>query len=393
MKLHHRSRRSTSIRVESLAKRFRVSSANSKVVRYAVVGLGHIAQVAVLPAFAHAKRNSRLVALFSDDKTKLKELGKRYKVPMLGSYHEYDSFLRTKQIDAVYIALPNSMHREFTVRAAKAGVHVLCEKPLGVTAQDCETMIAACRKNRVKLMTAYRLHFEKSNLEAIKVLRSGKLGEVRYFNSIFSMQARSPNIRLDSEKGGGPLRDLGIYCINAARYLLGEEPTEVLAMTASGKDKRFREVEEMVGATLRFPGERLANFICSFGANDAGRYEVAGTKGKLTMDNAYEYVAPMEMEITVDDKTQSRTFEQRDQFAPELIYFSDCVLRNRDPEPSGTEGLLDLKIIDAIYRSARISKPVKISAARKRQRPSLRQEIKRPPVKKPELVNAQAGSR
>jgi glucose-fructose oxidoreductase len=293
----------------------------------------------------------------------------------------------------VYVALPNSLHRDFTVRAAKAGVHVLCEKPLGVTVQDCEAMIAACKQNEVKLMTAYRLHFEKSNLEAIKLVRSRRLGEVRYFNSIFSMQARSPNIRLDKEKGGGPLRDLGIYCINAVRYLFGQEPTEVLAMTATGKDQRFREVEEMVSATLRFPGQRIANFICSFGATDAGRYDVVGTKGKLTMDNAYEYVAPIEMEIAIDGKTQRRSFQQRDQFAPELVYFSDCILRDREPEPSGLEGLLDLKIIEAIYRSAKMSKPVKMTPARKNKRPSSRQEIQRPPVKKPELINARAGSR
>src|SRR5579862_1228656 len=166
-------------------------------VRYAVVGLGHIAQAAVLPAFKHATRNSRLAALFSDDEEKRRELARRYRVAIEAPYKDYDEVLRQGQIDAVYICLPNSMHCDFAVRAARAGVHVLCEKPLAVTEAECQKMIDACEKHRVKLMTAYRLHFEKSNLEAIEILKSGKIGRARYFNSIFSMQAKAPNIRLE----------------------------------------------------------------------------------------------------------------------------------------------------------------------------------------------------
>ena len=216
--------RSISNRI-SANRRFRVpdKERRSGKIRYGLVGLGHIAQVAVLPAFGHAKRNSEVVALFSDDPAKQKELGRRYRIQDVLSYDDYDSYLESGNLDAVYIALPNNMHRDYTVRAARAGVHVLCEKPLAVTERECQEMIDACRRHNVKLMTAYRLHFEKANLEAIKVLRSGKLGDLRYFNSIFSMQAREPNIRLAADKGGGPLRDLGVYCINAARYLFGAE--------------------------------------------------------------------------------------------------------------------------------------------------------------------------
>jgi Predicted dehydrogenases and related proteins len=361
-------------------------------VRYAVVGLGHISQVAVLPAFKHASRNSKLVALFSDDPVKRRELGRKYNISTVGSYDDYDRCLQRGEIDAVYIAEPNSLHCEFTVRAARAGVHVLCEKPLAVTEKECRKMIDVCRKARVRLMTAYRLHFERANLEAVKIAQSGKLGEIRYFNSIFSMQAQAPNIRLQNKMGGGPLYDLGVYCINAARYLFRDEPTEVLAMTATGSDKRFREVEEMAGAVLRFSGERLATFICSFGAADAATCEIVGTRGLLRMNNAYEYVMPIEMQLNIGGKEQSREFSRRDQFAPELIYFSDCILKNKVPEPSGEEGLNDVRIIQAIHRSAQSSKPVRLPALKKKSRPSLKQEIKRPPVRKPEIIHSKSPS-
>jgi len=370
----------------------RLRKEQSSIVRYAVVGMGHIAQIAVLPAFKHARSNSRLVALFSDDQAKRRELGRRYHISQVATYNDYDRFLQRGEIDAVYIALPNAMHRDFAVRAAQAGVHVLCEKPLALSERDCRDMIAACQRNSVKLMTAYRLHFEKSNLEAMKIVRSGRIGELRYFNSIFSMQARMPNIRLEREMGGGPLWDLGVYCINAARYLFRAEPLEVLGVTASGRDKRFREVEEMAAVTLRFGNERLANFICSFGATDAATYEIVGTKGRLTLHNAYEYAAPVEMHVAIGEKQEVRHFAMRDQFAAELLYFSDCILRNREPEPSGLEGLADVRIIEAVYRSVRNRKPVKLAALAKQQRPSLRQEIRRAPVKKPALVKVKSGS-
>ncbi len=374
-------------------KPFPTSVRQNKKVRYAVVGLGHIAQVAVLPAFKHAAKNSELVALFSSDDAKRHELGRRYHVPLLSSYDEYDSILRGGQIDAVYIAEPNSLHCDFTVRAANAGVHVLCEKPLAVTEEECQRMIDACKRNNVKLMTAYRLHFEAANLEAVRIVNSGKIGLPRYFNSIFSMQATSGNIRLQKKLGGGPVYDLGVYCINAARYLFQDEPIEVEAMTASGKDKRFHEVEEMAGAVLCFPEDRLASFVCSFGSADTADYQVVGTKGVLRMKNAYEYASKVEMSITVDDKTQHREFAKRDQFGPELVYFSDCILKNKEPEPSGIEGLNDIRVVRAIYESAKNGTRIKLNNARKIQRPSKRQEIRRPPIDEPEIIRARSASR
>ena len=363
-----------------------------KRVRYAVVGLGHIAQVAVLPAFAHATENSELVALVSDDPNKLEKLGRRYKVKARYSYAQFEQCLRSGEVDAVYIALPNHLHREYTERAAQAGVHVLCEKPMAVTEEDCLAMIRAAEENGIKLMVAYRLHFEAANLKAIDLVQSGKLGDARLFDSVFTMQVKEGDIRLNPrELGGGPLYDIGVYCINAVRNLFGAEPMEVVAFSANNGDPRFQQCEETTSAILRFPGrERLASFTVSFGAADVSNYRVVGTKGDLVMDPAYEYADELKQRVTVDGRTRERTFAKRDQFAPEIISFSECILSGAPPEPSGWEGFADVRVVRALYRSAETGQPVSLEPFSKENRPSLEQEIRRPPVRKPELVNTEA---
>jgi len=367
--------------------------AEKKKVRYAVVGLGHIAQVAVLPAFAHAE-NSELAALISDDPEKLEKLGRRYKVKPRFSYDQFEECLTSGVVDAVYIALPNHLHREYTERAARAGVHVLCEKPLAVTEEDCLAMIQACEENGVKLMVAYRLHFEEANLKAIELVQGGRLGDPRLFNSVFTMQVKEGDIRLNPrELGGGPLYDIGVYCINAVRNLYGAEPMEVTAFSANNGEPRFQQCEEMTTAILRFPGrERLATFTCSFNGADVGIYRVVGTKGDLVMDPAYEYAEALTQRITIDGRSRERTFPKRDQFAPELISFSECILTGAAPEPSGWEGLADVRVIRALYRSVETGQPVSLPPFTKEDRPSLAQEIRRPAVRKPDLVNTEAPS-
>ena len=355
-------------------------------VRYAVVGLGHIAQAAMLPAFKHA-RNSELVALVSDDSRKLEVLRKRYRVEHAYGYDDLDALMRSGEIDAVYIALPNHLHRDFTVRAARAGVHVLCEKPMAVTALDCEAMIREARTHNVKLMIAYRLHFERANLEAIEIARSGRIGEPRLFTSTFAMSVVPDNIRVKRALGGGVLYDIGIYCINAARSLFREEPVEALGL-ASGA---IGDVEESVSAVLRFPSERLASFTASFGAAKVSEYRLVGTKGELAVDPAYEYARPLEHRLSLDGELAGeRRFAKRDQFAPELLYFSDCLLQNRDPEPSAEEGLADVRVIRALYRSMQLGAPVELGPYERHDRPSLEQEIRRPPIEKPAVIHAQA---
>jgi glucose-fructose oxidoreductase len=358
------------------------------------VGQGYIAQAAVLPAFAHARENSELAALVSDDREKLEKLGRKYRVDALYTYDEYGDMLEGRAVDAVYIALPNHLHRDYTVRAARAGVHVLCEKPMGVTERDCEAMIEACDRSGVKLMIAYRLHFESANLEAIEIVRAGEIGEARLFSSVFSMQVEDEdNIRLSpAEQGGGPLYDIGIYCINAARSLFRDEPLELFAESASRDERRFRNVDEMTSAVLRFPDDRLAAFTCSFGGADVSTYQVVGTSGHLRLDPAFEYAQPLRRRLTVNGKARERTFSKRDQFAPELVYFSDCILRGLDPEPSGREGLADIRIIRGLLRSAASGKPVTLEPFERRRRPEPGEAMRKPPVRKPMLVNVEPPS-
>lgn len=359
------------------------------VVRYAVVGLGHIAQVAVLPAFAHVK-NSELVGLISGSEQKLRVLGKRYGVKNTWSYEDYRECLQNEEIDAVYIALPNDLHHRFAVEAAQAGVHVLCEKPLAVTTRDCEEMIRAAKKNRVKLMTAYRLHFEETNLRAAELIASGKIGEPRYFNSCFSyVLTDENNIRVQRKRGGGTLYDIGIYCLNAARYIFRAEPVEVFAMSASSGGI-FTEVDEMTACVLRFPDDRLATFTASFGGEDVDYYEVVGTKGSLRVEPAFEYVGELSWKLNIGEKETERTFAARDQFGAEISYFSDCILKNREPEPSGDEGRIDVRIIEALYESAKKRSPVRLPKLTRRTRPKMSQEIKLPPIEEPDLVKVSA---
>jgi predicted dehydrogenase len=365
-------------------------------IRYGVVGLGWFAQTAILPAFAHASRNSELVALFSEDPEKLAKLGRRYRISpdLRFGYDAYEPALASGAIDAVYIAVPNHLHRDYAVRAAGAGVHVLCEKPMAVTPEDCEAMIDAAETNDVRLMIAYRLHFERANLEAVEAVKSGRIGEPRIYESVFCNDVRDEdNIRLGPiSKGGGTLYDIGIYCLNAARYLFRDEPEEVFAMSARSADPRFAQCDEMTSAVLRFPGERLASFTSSFGAASSHRYDVFGTKGRIRLEPAFEFAEGMKLTIEVGEKKREKEFGKRDQIAPEILYFSDCVRSGAEPEPSGREGLADVRVITALYESARTGRPVRLAPYEKRARPTLRQETRRPAVGHQDLVQVDAPS-
>ena len=359
----------------------------------AVVGQGHFAQVAVLPAIAQLD-DVELAALVSGSRQKLDELGDEYNVHTLVDYDDLDDLLASGSIDAVYIAVPNDLHAEITLIAARHGVHVLCEKPMAPTEAECMQMIRACEQRGVKLMIAYRLHFEAANLVAVEIARGGELGDPRIFSSVFSLQVREGNIRVQPRRGAGPLYDLGVYCVNAARYLFRSEPREVLAQRFAGHgDPRFAAVEEAYAATLRFPDERVAQFTCSFGAADRSHYEIIGSEGVLTLDNAYEYAAEMKMSIDGMHGKKDRTFEKRDQIAAEIEYFARCIRENIDPEPSGWEGLEDVRILQAIQSSARFGRTVPIDPIHRPRRPDLGQEIRIPAHDKPRLVGVQSGSK
>jgi predicted dehydrogenase len=357
-------------------------------IRYAVVGLGWFAQAVALPAFANTD-TAELVALVSDDPLKLSELSQRYGISHTYTYDRYDEMLASGNVDAVYIALPNHLHCEYTVRAAQAGVHILCEKPMAVTVDECEKMIAAARDNHVKLAIAYRLHFDPANLQAVEVIRSGQIGAPRIFNSVFTQQTVAGNIRVNPAVGGSTLSDIGIYCINAARYLFQAEPISVFATSATNGEPRFEEVAEMTSGILRFPGDRLATFICSFGAAKVSTYQVVGTTGDLRVDLAYATQGEMKHTITVEGKVEQRSFESHDQLAALFIYFSDCIIHDKEPEPSGQEGLIDVQIIQALQRSIDTGSFIPLDLPTRDRRPTMTQSIERPPqTKKQELVHA-----
>lgn len=260
---------------------------------------------------------------------------------------------------------------------------------MAVTEQECEEMIRAAKENNVKLMIAYRLHFDKANMKAVEIVKSGQIGTPRIFNSMYGQQVAEGNVRLEPiSKGGGTVYDMGIYCINAARYLFQDEPTEVFAFSANNGEKRFEQADEMTSAMLRFPGERLATFTASFGVAPVDTLQISGTKGDLRMSPAYTFVGELKQQLTVDNETKEQAFPAGDQFAAEIIYFSDCVLNGKDPEPSGEEGLADVRIIRAINESAQTGKPVQLGEFKRQHRPTAEQIIQRPAPEKPELIHA-----
>lgn len=375
------------------ATREPMTDSSSRKIRYGVLGLGNIAQVAVLPAFAHVADTSTLVALFSSDEKKRKALSEKYDVGIVGTYDDLDAVLARGDIDALYVATPNSHHRAALESAARAKVHVLCEKPLAATVADSQSMVATAADAGIRLMTAYRLHFETANLRAIDRIRNGEIGQPRIFSSLFTQQVRDGDIRTQAELGGGALFDMGIYCVNAARYLFQAEPLEVSAFRITGTDPRFAHTDEMTSAILRFPGERIAQFTASLGASAVSEFRVIGSEGDLRLDGAFGYHEASEEFLTVDGKTKRTTTPQHDQFGAQLEYFSKCIIEERTPEPSGEEGLIDVQVMEAIVQAAALGRKVALGELTRSERPDGRLKIEKPATRKVETVNAPSPTR
>lgn len=335
----------------------------------AIVGLGRLSLQQILPAFGQS-RLCKVTALVSGDPAKAKAVGAQYGVDAknLLDYGHYDRLSDLKNVDLVYVVLPNSMHAEYTIRAAQAGKHVLCEKPMANSVADCQAMIDACAKAQKKLMIAYRMQYEPYNREAIRLARSGALGQLKSFEASNGQAQGDPNQwRLKRAlAGGGALPDVGIYCLNAARYLSGEEPIEVQAMQYSTpNDPRFREVEEQVSFNLRFPSGFSASCFTSYSVHDSKRFRLMGTNGWLEMDPAFPYVGQA-MRLSRKhvgeefDTIEQPKLQAKNQFALELDHFADCVLKNRKPHTPGEEGMQDMRLIAAIYEAAQSGKNVKL---------------------------------
>jgi len=342
--------------------------APAKRIGYAIVGLGKLTIEEILPALSTCKF-SKLVALVSGDADKAGNLARQYGLDpaAIYNYQNFDNIKDNIEVEVVYIALPNSMHKEFTLRTAKAGKHVLCEKPMSTNSKDAQIMIDACKAAGKKLMIAYRIQYEPNNRFVQSWVRNNKYGKVRLIESTNVQNSGDSNQwRLKKAlAGGGSLPDIGLYCINTARFLLGEEPEWVSATTYSTPgDERFKEVEETVLFQMRFPGGTLLNSSCSYGVHDSKRYRVFADKGGwYGMDPAYNYTG-LKIEVShAEGKVEYKenpSLGDKDHFALEIDHMSRCVLENKMPYTPGEEGLQDQVIMEAIYESARTGKPVNL---------------------------------
>ena len=330
---------------------------------WAIVGLGSLSINQILPAFSQCEK-SKVVALVSGHPDKAKKLALRYAVDPknIYDYQNYDSIRDNPEVDIIYIVLPNGMHAEYTVRGFQAGKHVLAEKPMANTPAECQQMIDAAHKADRKLMVAYRCRYEPYNQEAVRLARSQELGPIQVILADAGFSIGDPNQwRLKKDlAGGGSLMDIGIYALNASRYLSGEEPADVNAMVYSTPgDPRFKEVEEHVNFQLRFPSGVLANCTSSYGYFPQSHYRVLATQGLIEMDPATWY-SGLRMRVHRGGVIEERELPERDHFALEMDHMSECAMQNKEPLTSGEEGLHDLKIMMGIYEAARIGKTVKL---------------------------------
>jgi predicted dehydrogenase len=323
---------------------------------YCIIGLGRISMQHFMPG-VKASEHCRITGLVSGHRDKAEKMAAEYGVPAksIYDYKNMDAIADNKDIDAVYVALPNSMHAEYSIRSAKAGKHVLSEKPMATTVADAQAMIDACRKAGKKLMIAYRCQFEPTNLRAIKMIREGKLGVVQAIESANGFNIKPGEWRLDGKlAGGGPLMDVGVYSLNACRYLTGEEPIDLKAdCSVIDKDGRFKDVEENMSWTMRFPSGIVATCNTSYGVAMPGFYRVHGTKGMMHVEPSFPYqglrfTARIQGEPPIDEPTDD---PEPNQFKREADHFADCILNNKESRANGEEGLKDLKLMTSLYRS------------------------------------------
>ncbi len=332
----------------------------SQRVGFAIVGLGELSIRELLPAFGQSQK-ARLAALVSGESDKAKALARDYGIGAnhVYSYANFDRIRDDPTVDVVYVVLPNSMHEEFTVRAARAGKHVLCEKPMATGSQSAARMIAACAGANRHLMIAYRIQYEPHNRMIQRMVREQSYGKTKIIEAVNGQNQGTPNQWRQKRAlaGGGSLPDVGLYCLNTSRFLLGEEPVEIMATTYSTPgDPRFAEVEENCLWQMRFPSGVQANCLTGYGHHEARRYRVLQERGWFGLDPAFSY-SGLKMQVSfAEGKTeryQEPRLAQKNQFALELDHMSECVLENKRPYTPGEEGLQDQRIMEAIYQSAR----------------------------------------
>jgi predicted dehydrogenase len=337
-------------------------------VGYAVVGLGHLSLENILPAISSCKK-SKLVALVSGSPDKLQRVAAQYGVKPQNcySYQTYDQLKNNKEVEVIYIVLPNGLHKEYVVRGAKAGKHILCEKPMANSSEECREMIAACNKAGVKLMVAYRIQYQPHNRKLRELVQQKTFGTPKLIEASNSQSSANPQHWRHKKAlaGGGALPDIGLYCLNTIRFVLNEEPTEVFAYKYSTPgNPLFAEVEELVSWQMRFPSGLIANCTTDYNVHESRHYRVLCEKGWLNMDKAFAYKGQKLQSARAEGKMEKQEeigLMEVDQFATEMDHFSDCVIYNKKPFTPGEEGLQDHLLMEAIYKSADDGKPVKIS--------------------------------
>ena len=329
----------------------------------ALVGIGRLSMGQLLPAFAKCKL-ARPVALVSGHLDKAHEQAQKYGIDPknIYNYNNFDKIADNPAIDVVYVVLPNIMHAEYTIRAAKAGKHVLCEKPMANTVADCQAMIEACKNAGRKLMIAYRMRYEPMTIRAIELAQSpDAIGEIKHITAEAGFPIGDPTQwRLKKTMaGGGPLMDMGVYAINAARYLSGKEPFEVTATSyTTPNDPRFAEVEETLAFEMRFD-KFIASCLTSYGF-DCKRVRVTGTRGQLDAEPFQSYSGNRLYQIKNGERKEV-PYEPVNHFAAEMDHLCECIASDTAPRTPGEEGLQDIKITTAIYESASTGKPVRIA--------------------------------
>ncbi len=343
---------------QPLPGKFNLPEPLNQQMKWAVVGLGTFAVGQMIPGFIASSR-AHITAFVSGSPDKARDLGARYGVSKFYDYSNFDRIADDKDIDAVYIALPVALHAEYAIRALKAGKHVLCEKPMASTVAECEAMIAAAKAANRQLGIAYRVHFEPNNMDAIKRLRAGEIGDLRYFSGEAGFVANPdyPPHKWRLQKalaGGGSMYDIGIYALNAALWAVDEAPASVTAVYSTpANDPRFKEVEGGVEWRLRFPSGISAQGSSSYCYTYATRQRFFASQGSISMDPASDYnQINMTMQHADLTPVTIRAGSPTVQFSAQIDAFCAAAAANQPHQTPGEMGLRDIRIIQAIYRSA-----------------------------------------
>jgi predicted dehydrogenase len=338
----------------------RAQEEGGKKLGWALVGLGSLSTNQIAPAFAKTK-HCKLSAIVTGAPAKAEQWKAKHGLAdsHVYNYETFDKIAENPDVDVIYIVLPNSMHEEFVIRGAKAGKHVFCEKPMANTAEECRRMIAAMKQAGKMLGIGYRCQFEPHHRECMRLAREKAFGNLKFIEAGFGFQIGDPTQWRLRKKlaGGGALMDVGIYALQACRYLTGEEPLEITAQETKTDPVKFAEVDETIAWSMKFPSGVIASVMTTYGFNGANYFTAICEKGRFGMDPAYSYDNLKGWTSRPDVKIQ---YPATDHFATEMDAFAEAILGNKPFALAGEEGLKDLLAIEAIYRSIREGKSAKV---------------------------------